>query len=126
MDMRAIIDVVRLNERSHHVNDDVNVIENPTYEQLRMLLADGPVSGLLAPHDRLFIWSASLATHADVLESLGVDKVTSVDLDMLADGPRVRGTSRHYRLQAAQYIEHVAAIHHLYGGPVTVQGLDRA
>lgn len=126
MDMRAIIDVVRLSERAHRVNDEVNVIENPTIEQLHRLLADGPVSGLLAPRDRLFIWPAAIARHGDVLQSLGLDKLASVDLDMLADGPVVRGTSRHYRMRAAQYIEHAAAMHHLYGPHVIVQGLDRA
>jgi hypothetical protein len=124
MHMRDIIDLVNLNERAHRVameTGEVTIFENPSPEQLQIAVADGPVKALLAPHDRLYMWSAPF-THGDVVDALSLDKIAVIDLDLLPNGPAIsRGFSRHYAARASEVVSHSAAIHRLYGGHPSIQ-----
>jgi hypothetical protein len=123
MNMRDIIDLVLI-ERAHRINvatgQPLLVFENPTPQQLQSLIADGPVSGLLAPHDRLFIWQSASASHADIIATFSLNKIGCIDLTMLDDGPAIHGKSVHYRRQAAAFVEHLALMRHLYGAHFAV------
>jgi hypothetical protein len=124
MHMRDIIDLVTLSERAHRVaaeTGDVTIFENPTPEQLQRALADGPVKALLAPHDRLYMWSAPFP-HGEVVSALSLDKIAVIDLDLFPAGPAIgRGFSRHYAARASEVVGHSASIHRLYGGQPTIQ-----